>query len=272
MSDLRQRTALAARAAGILPIVERLRFLKSVLTTLHSNSSFRRSLPDYIFPPLWLAYDAYSNLDFEHIFQEGKDQASRIVEGIHTSLPDRAHGQPVKILDWGCGPGRVIQHVKRAFGPDAHIFGTDYNGQTIAWCRSALPGIAFAQNDLVPPLPFQAGSMDAIYSISVFTHLSEEMHLAWIHELARVLRPGGVLLITVHGNLSSRSLTQIEREEFDAGKLVIRGNVLEGSRLYAAFQPDTFVSEVLLKEFIVLRKIEPFAPMMRQTLWIAQKR
>ncbi len=38
--------------------------------------------------------------------------------------------------------------------------------------------------------------MDLIYSYSVFSHLAEPAHLAWIHEFGRILRPGGVLAIT----------------------------------------------------------------------------
>jgi cyclopropane fatty-acyl-phospholipid synthase-like methyltransferase len=112
--------------------------------------------------------------------------------------------------------------------------------------------------------------MDAIYSISVFTHLSEAMHFAWIKELKRVLKPGGLLLVTMHGNLSSHNLTQAELKEFRDGKLVVRANVEEGSRLYAAFHPDQFVSTQLLANFEVLRKVEPFAPFMRQTLWVVR--
>ena len=39
---------------------------------------------------------------------------------------------------------------------------------------------------------------DAIYSVSVFTHLSEDFHRAWQGELLRVVRAGGIMMTTVH--------------------------------------------------------------------------
>jgi SAM-dependent methyltransferase len=271
MSSVRQSAALVARQMGVLPVIEQMRYLKQIAKSYRANERFKRTGSDYVFPPLWLAYDAYNNLNFQRIFSEGSDQANRIVEGILAASPAASAGADLNILEWGCGPGRIIQHVRKAL-PAARLYGTDYNRRTIDWCKSALTGIEFAANDLAPPLPFETHAMDAIYSISVFTHLSEEMHFAWIKELARVLRPGGTLLVTVHGSVSAdHSLTAAERAQFDAGKLVVRGNVLEGSRLYAAFQPDSFMSQELLKDFTVLKKTEPFAPFMRQAFWIARK-
>lgn len=268
MSRFRQSAALAARNLGVLPAIEQLRFLKSFAANWRANARFRKSQPDYVFPPLWLAYDAYNNLRFENIYAEGLDAATRIAEKIVTHVPKET---PLNILEWGCGPGRVIQHVGKLLGSRAKLFGTDYNEASIRWCLAAMPDISFAMNGLAPPLPFEGASMDAIYNISVFTHLSEEMHYAWISELHRVLKPGGVLLITVHGNKSSHVLTSPERALYDAGNLVVRAKVKEGSRLYAAFQPDQFVRERLLSAFTVLEKVEPFAPMMNQTLWVARK-
>lgn len=270
MSDLRQRAALAARAAGFLPVIEALRYCKNRMNNFRSNAEFRRSSPDYIFPPMWLAYDAYNNVDLKRICSEGKDQASRIVDQINTFTASQDN--PLNVLEWGCGPGRVIQHLPRLLGERACLFATDYNPKTVDWCKSSIPGVSFAENGLAPPLRFESSTMDAVYSISVFTHLSEAKHFAWIKELERVLKPGGVLLVTMHGKLSCSSLTQAELKEFQDGKLVVRANVREGSRLYAAFHPDRFVSTQLLANFEILRKVEPFAPFMRQTLWVARKR
>jgi hypothetical protein len=46
-----------------------------------------------------------------------------------------------------------------------------------------------------PPLPFEDGYFDLIYSLSVFTHLTTTWE-AWLHELRRVLKPQGHAVIT----------------------------------------------------------------------------
>ena len=54
-------------------------------------------------------------------------------------------------------------------------------------------------NNADPPLDFPDGKFGLIYSYSVFTHLSADRQKPWMKELVRVLRPGGMLLLTVSG-------------------------------------------------------------------------
>src|ERR1043165_8053538 len=49
------------------------------------------------------------------------------------------------------------------------------------------------------PLPYKDQMFDLIYSLSVFTHLSENHASQWLSEMNRVLKPGGILIITIHG-------------------------------------------------------------------------
>ncbi|HVI31523.1 class I SAM-dependent methyltransferase [Phenylobacterium sp.] len=101
-----------------------------------------------------------------------------------------------RILDFGCGPGRVIDCV-HDMHPQAELFGCDIDGEAIAWAAGALGEVAdFRVNGLEPPLPFEDESFDLIYGISVFTHLPEDLQNAWLFELRRVLKPGGTLLTT----------------------------------------------------------------------------
>jgi len=63
----------------------------------------------------------------------------------------------------------------------------------------------------MPPLPYAAESFDVIYCLSVFTHLNETMQDAWLAELRRVLQPGGLLILTVHGHNAAAILTPAEQ-------------------------------------------------------------
>ncbi len=55
------------------------------------------------------------------------------------------------------------------------------------------------QSPIVPPLELGEGSVDAVYAISIWSHFSAPAALTWLEEMHRVLRPGGVLLLTTHG-------------------------------------------------------------------------
>jgi SAM-dependent methyltransferase len=100
------------------------------------------------------------------------------------------------VLDFGCGCGRVLRFFPRRAG----LVGCDIDAEAIAWCQQALGDRArFYATMPRPPLPFDDRSFDLAYAISVFTHLPEEMQFLWLEELARLLRPGGILIASTHG-------------------------------------------------------------------------
>ena len=95
------------------------------------------------------------------------------------------------ILDFGCGCGRIMRHWKTCQGP--RFYGTDYNPVLIDWCQKNLGDFAqFNTNQLNPPLEYEDGFFDFIYVFSVFTHLTEDLQHAWIRELGRVFKAGGL--------------------------------------------------------------------------------
>jgi ubiquinone/menaquinone biosynthesis C-methylase UbiE len=86
----------------------------------------------------------------------------------------------------------------REHNPNAVFHGCDIDPEAIGWCAKTLGDLAtFRVNGHSPPLPFVDESFDFIYSISIFTHLPEDMQFAWLKDLNRVLKPGGTLLTTV---------------------------------------------------------------------------
>ncbi len=120
------------------------------------------------------------------------------------------------ILDFGSGCGRGLRALA---GGKAKLSGSDIDAAAVRWCQTHLPFARWEVNGEHPPLAFADQSFDLIYSISVFTHLDEQHQLEWLAELQRVAKPGAILLLTVHGKASYRSLPEqvqahIEREGF----------------------------------------------------------
>ena len=129
----------------------------------------------------------------------------------------------IKILDWGCGPGRIIRHLPGIIGNGCEYFGTDYNSKSIKWCSQNLTGIIFNNNSLKAELPYDNDFFSAIYGISIFTHISEQLHFDWYNELYRVLKPNGIMLLTTQGDNFKVKLTGKELDKYNNGKLVSRG-------------------------------------------------
>ena len=110
-----------------------------------------------------------------------------------------------RILDFGVGCGRVIRPLHElcldTYLADGklHWFGSDIDAEAIAWCESAIESIGtFVVNNHMPPLPFDDQYFDFIYSISIFTHLPEDMQFAWLSELRRVMRIGSFAVLSTH--------------------------------------------------------------------------
>lgn len=104
-------------------------------------------------------------------------------------------------LDMGCASGRVLRHI--ACQSDVQrVFGCDINRRHVDWINRFLPKniIAF-QNHSLPHLNLPDESIDLLSAFSVLTHI-EIWDTAWLLEIARVLRPGGIAWITVHSEVT----------------------------------------------------------------------
>jgi SAM-dependent methyltransferase len=157
------------------------------------------------------------------------------------------------VLDFGCGCGRVTRYW-RDF--DGAIVGSDLSEAAIDWCREHLPFADFEVNTLEPPFGFDDESFDLVYALSVFTHLTAELQIAWRDELVRVLRPGGLLLLTTHGSSYTTRLDPHELEGFERGELVVRWGDVPGTNLCSAYHPEAFLRETFARGFTFL-ELEP---------------
>jgi len=157
------------------------------------------------------------------------------------------------VLDFGCGCGRVTRWWSDFPGT---VAGSDLDPRAIAWCRANLPFARFETNGLAPPLAFPDGELDLVYALSVFTHLTGDLQLAWRDELRRVLRPGGLLLLTTHGRSYVPRLAPDERERFARGGLVVRWGDLSGTNLCSAYHPEAYLRGTFAAGFAFL-ELEP---------------
>lgn len=123
------------------------------------------------------------------------------------------------VLDFGCGCGRTLRWLAERF-PKVRWHGVDVDAEAIEWCHDHFPGAEFVCGSPLPPLPFPDSKFGLIYAISVFTHLNEEFQQAWIGELARILKPGGILLLSVYSERVWRE--QPEAATVEAGGFVFR--------------------------------------------------
>ena len=145
-------------------------------------------------PPPELRYRVSASPDADEFVAVGKRCATDIQSAVQKAGCEFDSFQ--RILDFGCGCGRTLVHVKD-LAPNAQIDGTDIDAEAIEWCKQNLKFASFSLSKETPPIEYAADTFDFIYAISVFTHLDEDYQFRWLDELRRIAKPGAVLLLTV---------------------------------------------------------------------------
>ena len=121
------------------------------------------------------------------------------------------------ILDVGCGIGRLAYECSWYLDDDATYTGMDISPTVIDWLNtnyaSRLPGFQFdfldVYNDAYRPtglvgpehvrFPYESERFDVVCAFEVFMHLSLEGTRNYLREITRVLRPGGLAVVTFVG-------------------------------------------------------------------------
>jgi SAM-dependent methyltransferase len=248
---LKSLSAGVLRRVGLLPPAYRVvSYLKMRRESWRLGGSPVMAGDGFPLPPTELIYQTAGTVSPAAYVESGRMTA----ESIWTTLA--GHGADLKrvgaLLDFGCGCGRVTRAWSGMPGVDVH--GCDYNARLVAWCARNLPFGTFVVNGLAPPLPYSDERFGFVYAISVFTHLPEDLQTAWLAELRRVTRPGGLLLLTTHGarHFMRFAASDAQLQSFARGELVVTAPEGAGSNLCAAFHPELYVRQYLAQQWEIV--------------------
>jgi len=113
-------------------------------------------------------------------------------------LPHIPREKGIVILDFGCGAGHLIEEMRRV-NPEARFVGVDVSHEALARAKTRCPYAEFHHVLESEQISLPSASVDFIFSSEVIEHVYDTEWMAG--EMARVLRPGGRLLLTTpyHG-------------------------------------------------------------------------
>lgn len=199
-------------------------------------------------PPAAMRVAVVGHADPEPFLEQGRRHNEIVRAAIARAGGELGAG--TRVLEWGCGCGRVTRWW--ADLPEAEVHGCDYNPKLLGWVDRHLPFVEGRANDLRPPLPYPAAQFDVAYAISIFTHLTDDLAQAWMAEIRRILRPGGLFFFTTHGYAYRDRLSPPDAARFDAGESVVLFPGAEGSNLCSSYHPLGWVREQLCRGFEVV--------------------
>lgn len=165
---------------------------------------------------------------------------------------------PRQVLEIGTGYLGLVVALRRRF-PDARVTGLEYPGRRYIWTRDyqarlATERIHLAVADIVQSgIPFRSKTFDMIMLAEVIEHLPPNAVPACLAEAARILAPGGSLVLTTP-NLASWTNRELLVRGDSPGQQS-PGLVIDGAyghlRLYTM---DELASLVLAAGFHVVRR------------------
>lgn len=106
-------------------------------------------------------------------------------------------GGPGRVLDFACGYGRVLRYVIHGLGA-ARVTGAEILPDAVEFVGSTLGATGLASSTDPDDLDVE-GRYDLVVVSSLFTHLPEATFVPWLARLHRLVAPGGLLVLSVHG-------------------------------------------------------------------------
>lgn len=134
--------------------------------------------------------------------KRGLDDARLLAERAGLNVSSR-------LLDWGCGPGRLLAGIHRVVGPIQTYVGVDVKADVVEWAQANLTTTWSTflhvhqrnerynvEGETSHLLPMGDAAVDIICAFSVFSHMRTHDVAGYGAEMARLLRPGGLVVLT----------------------------------------------------------------------------
>lgn len=128
--------------------------------------------------------------------------------------------QPFDILDFGCGVGNSIPHLRATF-PKAHLHGVDPSGESIQLAERTHGGDAAFRINNDNALPYDDHSFDLVQVACVFHHIEPAQRGHWLGEIHRVLKPTGQVFVFEHNVLNPLTVKAVQECPFDEGAILL---------------------------------------------------
>ncbi len=155
----------------------------------------------------------FSGLKHDFFLKAKADLLGRLVEA-------RALGPAgqIRALDVGCGVGALHPFLRSVL---PNLSGCDISGESIDRARRDNLWVGYSEQE-PETLPYRAESFDLAFAVCVLHHVPQKDWLAFVAEMKRVLRPGGIVCIIEHNPFNPLTRLAVLRCPFDEDAVLLR--------------------------------------------------
>lgn len=231
---------------GLISWLDTYLFIRARFANRKKNLRYLEKHPGLVLPDEYALYETYQ-LDYQLFMEDGLLAASELVA---LSKPYLTMQKP-RLLDWGCGVGRMCRHFPSQL-PDAEWFGCDTNSEYIYWNRQVYGDVQFSVTGYHPPTHYPNAFFDALFGMSVLTHIEDSLQEEWIKELYRIVQPGGILILSTQGNHYANRLLPQEKKALTSNGVYTRQFEKKGHRMMSTYHSATEFRKMLATYFTII--------------------
>lgn len=208
--------------------------------------------------------DEYRDMHRKNIAITGEEPdyfAEYKIKTLH-DIVDQNQVAVSEICDFGSGVGNSIPFFQKYF-PAATVTCSDVSEKSLALSQSRFPGVGKYSLIERDHISAAQDAFDITFSACVFHHIAHDEHVAWLGELHRITRRGGLLAIFEHNPLNPLTVHAVNTCPFDENAKLIFPN-----RLKSRFEDAGWTSPSIQFCVFFPRRLAWLRPLERRMGWL----
>ena len=209
--------------------------------------------------------EKYGVLDIEYAEGRKKNKAlkyrlRRRTHEVHESIKTYLGQEPHSIIDLGTAEGRMLNELHKTY-PECRCVGVEYNSDLVGLAKEMHPELEIHQGDVQDLSSFNDGEFDVAIATAVIEHV--ESPEIFISEISRMLRPGGLLIMTAPDPFWEHIATMVghlaDEQHHEVPNLKRLRELAEGGNMKVLLSQKFMLSPVgMPAEFAVEKLIRAF--------------